>query len=202
MFGRYGRPIIEQRQVVEENGAGVTGLGRIAIAGGIAILLSVVSICARADDTVRFVALGDLPYTNSQAKDLEAEIKPKIQIGDFRSSFITATSRVAETIVTMMELQAAYNQIMSLLPGRVFFTPGDNDWTDCDRKKLDQPISELVRLAKLRDSFYSKPLAVANKMQATANGVSRECHVAISRRSIRDRTRCGHKQWSGRSEAG
>ena len=69
-------------------------------------------------------------------------------------------------------------------------------------EKLDQPISELVRLAKLRDAFYSKPLAVANKMQVQRQTGIRECHVAISRRSIRDRTRCGHKQWSGRSEAG
>ena len=150
---------------MEENGAGVTGLGRIAIASGIAILLSVVSICARADDTVRFVALGDLPYTNSQAKDLEAEIKPKIQIGGFPFVIHYGDFKSGGDDCNDAELQAAYNQIISLLPGRVFFTPGDNDWTDCDRKKLDQPISELVRLAKLRDAFYSKPLAVANKMQ-------------------------------------
>ena len=83
---------------------------------------------------MRFVALGDLPYTNSQAKDLEAEIKPKIQIGGFPFVIHYGDFKSGGDDCNDAELQAAYNQIMSLLPGRVFFTPGDNDWTDCDRK--------------------------------------------------------------------
>jgi len=150
---------------VERKGAGVKGIGRVAVTGGIAVLLSLVSISARADDTVRFVALGDLPYTNSQARDLEAEIKPRIRAGGFPFAIHYGDFKSGGDDCNDAELQAAYEQIMDLLPGRVFFTPGDNDWTDCDRKKLDRPISELKRLEKLREVFYSKPLSISDTMQ-------------------------------------
>jgi hypothetical protein len=40
----------------------------------------------------------------------------------------------------------------------VFYTPGDNDWTDCDRPATGQPASELERLDFLRQLFFGKPL--------------------------------------------
>jgi hypothetical protein len=39
----------------------------------------------------------------------------------------------------------------------VFYTPGDNDWTDCDRPKLPAPTSELERLAAVRRIFFGQP---------------------------------------------
>jgi hypothetical protein len=40
----------------------------------------------------------------------------------------------------------------------VFYTPGDNEWTDCDRPKLAEPKSELARLDAIRRLFFSKPV--------------------------------------------
>ncbi|MGK7874408.1 MAG: hypothetical protein AB4426_14190 [Xenococcaceae cyanobacterium] len=39
----------------------------------------------------------------------------------------------------------------------VFYTPGDNDWTDCDRQNLPMPTSELERLEAVRRIFFSQP---------------------------------------------
>src|SRR4029434_4150377 len=39
----------------------------------------------------------------------------------------------------------------------VFFTPGDNDWTDCDRKGVPNRMSELARLEAVRQIFFREP---------------------------------------------
>lgn len=105
-------------------------------------------------ERVRFLVIGDLPYNAEQARVLEAEIRPEIvkrkfpfviHVGDFKSGGWACSDR---------GLEAAHEQITSLLPGRVIYTPGDNDWTDCDRSKLGKPISELKRLRQLRDIFF------------------------------------------------
>ena len=99
------------------------------------------TVPAFAAEPVRFVVVGDLPYTAGQARILETEIRPAIQrgqfpfvihLGDFKSGGIDCTDD---------GLAAAREQIMSLIPDRVFYTPGDNDWTDCDRSKLRRPPS-------------------------------------------------------------
>jgi hypothetical protein len=38
----------------------------------------------------------------------------------------------------------------------VFYTPGDNEWTDCDRPQLPAPTSELERLAAIRRIFFGQ----------------------------------------------
>jgi hypothetical protein len=39
----------------------------------------------------------------------------------------------------------------------VFYTPGDNDWTDCDRLNLKVRKSELQRLEAIRNILFSQP---------------------------------------------
>jgi hypothetical protein len=41
----------------------------------------------------------------------------------------------------------------------VFYTPGDNEWMDCDRDKVPQAGSELARLDAIRRVFFSAPVA-------------------------------------------
>ena len=48
--------------------------------------------------------------------------------------------------------------ISQLIPDRVFYAPGDNNWTDCDHDRLSNPISELARLDRLRKVFFGQPL--------------------------------------------
>lgn len=118
------------------------------------------TVAAAAAEPVRFVVIGDLPYSADQYRTLETELRPGIakggfpfvvHVGDFKGGGVPCSDE---------GLERAYRQIMSLIPERVFYTPGDNDWTDCDRGKLNAPIWELKRLDRLREVFYSKSPAV------------------------------------------
>jgi hypothetical protein len=138
---------------------------RDVIAGGIASILLFLSLPTIAADVVRFVAIGDMPYTDAQAIDLDNEIKPKIRAGGFPFAIHYGDFKSGGDDCNGTELRAAYKQVMDLLPGRVFFTPGDNDWTDCDRNRLARPISELKRLAELREVFFGESLSIAESIQ-------------------------------------
>jgi len=113
-------------------------------------------------EPVRFVVLGDLPYSEDQARVLESEIRPAIAAGNFPFAIHLGDFKSGGADCTDTGMDLAHDRIMSLIPGRVFYTPGDNDWTDCDRDKLSNPISEIKRLARLRQVFYSKPVPVSD----------------------------------------
>jgi hypothetical protein len=70
-------------------------------------------------------------------------------LGDFKGGGEACTNELIEP---------RYEQLMKLRPGRVFYTPGDNEWTDCDRRKLKPRFSELERLDHLRDLIASRPM--------------------------------------------
>jgi len=44
----------------------------------------------------------------------------------------------------------------------VFYTPGDNDWADCDRPSLAGRQGEIERLQNLRNIFFSRPKNVSS----------------------------------------
>lgn len=140
--------------------------------GGRALLLlvalSLVATAAAAAENLRFVAIGDLPYYDKD-KDLPekqrywqhglftAVIAPAIRLagvhfvihyGDFQGG--------SEDCVD--DLDDKRRTIMALHDGPVFYTPGDNDWTDCDRMHLKNPVSALDRLVALRDVYFRSPL--------------------------------------------
>ncbi len=47
---------------------------------------------------------------------------------------------------------------MDLRPGWVFYTPGDNEWTDCDDLDWEPPLSALESLVYLRKLIASRPM--------------------------------------------
>ncbi len=105
-----------------------------------------------------FIAIGDTPYSDREAKRFKDEIPQAIarsnvpfvvHYGDFKAGNLTCTDEL------FVERRDA---ILGLHPGRVFFTPGDNDWTDCDRSHIATPISELDRLDRVRRLFFEQPL--------------------------------------------
>lgn len=113
-------------------------------------------------EPVRFVVIGDLPYSEDQARVLESEIRPAISAGNFPFAIHLGDFKSGGVDCTEAGLISAHDRIMSLISGRTFYTPGDNDWTDCDRDKLSNPVSELKRLARLRKVFYSEPVPVSD----------------------------------------
>ncbi len=130
---------------------------------------------AEALQPVSFVAMGDIPYLqwsedgktvvdDEQGRKLVREIIPAVKkakppfvvhYGDFKSGGASCTDTLfAERLA----------QIRALAPGRVIYTPGDNDWTDCDRDGLAPPMWELERLQALRrQAFRAEEMAAELK---------------------------------------
>ena len=130
--------------------------------GGLAltIVLSLAAMpsTAVAAEGLRFMVFGDAPYTPPQIKVLEDTVAPAIRkaeasflihLGDFKGGKESCTPILIDT---------RYEQLMDLRPGRVFYTPGDNEWTDCDRPKLEPPLPELKQLDYLRNLITSRPM--------------------------------------------
>ena len=124
----------------------------------IALSLAAMPSTTVAADGLRFMVFGDAPYTGTQIEVLKKTVAPAIQnaessflihLGDFKGGKESCTKPLIET---------RYNQLMNLRPGRVFYTPGDNEWTDCDRRKLKPRFSELERLDYLRNLISSRPM--------------------------------------------
>lgn len=144
----------------------------------IAMTLWLASSPANAQSAQQFLFIGDLPYSSGQAKRLTEVIGPAIKkarfpflvhYGDFKGGGIPCSE--AGT-------RAAYKQITGLMSGAagqpalgpVFYTPGDNDWTDCDRLfRHTGPggsKSELAQLDLLRRVFYLEfPLQLDKEWQ-------------------------------------
>ncbi len=124
----------------------------------IALSLAAMPTTAGAADGLRFMVFGDAPYTGKQIEVLENTVAPAIQnaavsflihFGDMKSGGESCTDAL---------IQERYDQLMDLRPGRVFYTPGDNEWTDCDRPEMEERFSELERLDFLRNLIASKPM--------------------------------------------
>ncbi len=111
------------------------------------------------DNKIRFAVIGDMPYSDSQHALLEApdgaiaaairEYNPPvlIHLGDFKKGRATCTNEL---------FKARYKQIHHLNPFKIVYTPGDNDWTDCDRFGMSTRYDELERLDFLRHLFFHK----------------------------------------------
>ncbi|MGK7929677.1 MAG: hypothetical protein AB4290_31285, partial [Spirulina sp.] len=93
-----------------------------------------------------FTAIGDMPYVKADKIALEREIPKAIQAAD--PPFVVHYGDLKGGGESCSEalLKQRRDNLYGLLPGRVFYTPGDNEWADCDRRSLSAPISELSQL--------------------------------------------------------
>jgi hypothetical protein len=104
---------------------------------------------------------GDFPYSDVQAQvgvpnlidDMnDADIKFSVQDGDLKAGSATANSQTPTTCADPLYVQAL--GFFNSLKKPAFFTPGDNDWTDCDRLSSG-PFDSLERLTHERTVFFS-----------------------------------------------
>lgn len=102
---------------------------------------------------VKFVAVGDMPYSNHEAQFLRTELKAAIAKADVPFVIHYGDFKAGNDSCTDESFIQAQQDIYGLHP-RVFYTPGDNEWTDCDRTGLASPQSELERLDTLRSLFF------------------------------------------------
>lgn len=103
-----------------------------AAAAGTALLFA--ATASHADDALRFIVFGDQPYSAHERAAL-GKLGSKIRAGENQPSFAinygdTKAGAEACTLEVLVENQQLIN---GLIDGPVFLTPGDNDWTDCDR---------------------------------------------------------------------
>ena len=106
------------------------------------------------------VILADTPYSNEEKEILQGpegmlyqlinKTKPSVvmHLGDFKAGGKSCTDKL------LNEHKALLAQTY---PGKVIFTPGDNDWTDCDRSSLFYSFDELERLDFLIKLIYQTP---------------------------------------------
>ncbi|MBI1366619.1 MAG: hypothetical protein GC153_11775 [Alphaproteobacteria bacterium] len=122
---------------------------------------------AESDRSFSFVVIGDTPYGDEDAAFLKNKVVPAIKnapypfvihVGDDKSGGAPCTDGYDRD-------QAAL--IAALKPKPVFYTPGDNEWTDCDRNPdpaTGRPMSELGRLSKLQSEFFSGDMKAPGAM--------------------------------------
>ena len=123
---------------------------------------------AGSQPVLTFAAYGDIPYMitlpNGRTDDqvLKEEIAPAlrqredipfvIHLGDLSRPEYSCTDE------WLRKTDAFWKQEI-IKP--VFYTPGDNDWADCDRKSLAERHSELQRLRRLREILFASPKTVS-----------------------------------------
>ncbi len=101
--------------------------------------------------TLRFFAVGDLPYLPAEADQLRdlfdravAEGTPfLIHVGDIKAGKAPCSDTNLFEIADIFRAQ----------PVPVVYTPGDNEWTDCHREDAGAH-DPLMRLARVREVFY------------------------------------------------
>jgi hypothetical protein len=107
------------------------------------------------DDTVTFAFIGDVPYTAAQTPlmpALTASINADPQVafvahsGDFKGGSDSCSDAA---------FQSTFAQFQTL-SDPFWYTPGDNDWTDCHRNSNGN-FNPADRLAKVRSLYFSKP---------------------------------------------
>lgn len=108
---------------------------------------------------LRFVALGDMPYQPDmiagpayrQLISLINDARPafSVHVGDFKDGYSPCTDLTYAS-------QAAYFQRFE---GALVYTPGDNDWLDCQRRGEDP----LQRLQALRQRFFAGPQSLGQR---------------------------------------
>lgn len=108
-----------------------------------------------------FAVISDIPYSDAEYAALEhpdgviakaiKTLDPPvlIHLGDFKLARAGCTDEL---------FKDRYRQIAQLHPHKTIYTPGDNDWTDCDRLtfSFSTRYDELERLEFLRQIFFNQ----------------------------------------------
>jgi hypothetical protein len=112
---------------------------------------------------------GDFPYSDQQAlvgvpnliADMNAQhLAFTVHDGDLKAGNGTPNSATPTTCSDALYLQAL--RFFNALEAPAIFTPGDNDWTDCDRPS-NGGFNSLERLDHERQLFFSTPYSLGQR---------------------------------------
>ncbi|MGO2130864.1 MAG: hypothetical protein ACTH4U_19205 [Pseudoalteromonas prydzensis] len=105
-----------------------------------------------------FLVMGDMPYTPIDALNLAPKGVLGSKINTTEHAFLLHVGDIksgAEPCTN--ELLTKNKQLLSALTTQPFiYTPGDNEWTDCDRANLTPRYDELERLVFLKSLMYDR----------------------------------------------
>jgi len=114
------------------------------------ILILSLNAFANQKNSISFLAIGDTPYTKEELHDLKNKIIPAMQKSNYPFVVVYGDILSGRESCTNELLITRLNTFYNIKKSRVFYTPGDNDWTDCDRSNKNKPFSEIERLNYIR----------------------------------------------------
>lgn len=118
------------------------------------------------------VVVGDMPYSDIEKQMLQGpngnlyhlinKTQPSmvLHLGDLKSGSVSCTNEI------LNEQKALLAQ---LYPNKLMYTPGDNEWTDCDRDSLTYSFDELERLDYLITLMYQTPPLLTKNLSNIAS---------------------------------
>ena len=115
------------------------------------------SVKPDAGDGFSVIVIGDAPYSKADEKML-AEALPLVRAGAYPFVIHLGDYKGGRTPCTSDHDDRFAALIAELAPTPVMYTPGDNEWTDCDRNKNPDTgvrYSDLDRLEIVRARFAS-----------------------------------------------
>ena len=138
------------------------GLGRVA---GCLATLCLLITGPRPSAAVQFAAFGDLPYDVTVSDDGRTDtsvylesIVPMLRDRDDVAFVIHYGDTGRPKSACSDDWLRAQRRLWSEgIRKPVLYTPGDNDWTDCDRKNVPNRVSEVERLEAVRRIMFSTP---------------------------------------------
>jgi hypothetical protein len=132
---------------------------RLALGLALTLALSAISASALAAQ-FSFGAFGDVPYNRDEEPQLVSMIAEMnhqplafvVHVGDFKDS----RSECSDALF------AQRREAFALSHHPFFYTPGDNEWTDCRRARW-APREPLERMEKLRQVFFTRDSSLGQR---------------------------------------
>src|SRR2546421_11621793 len=126
----------------------------------VAVLVLIVLCGSTPAAQFSFAAFGDTPYNREEEPQfitMMAEMNHQrvafaVHVGDFKDSQTACSD----------ELFKQRREWFGLAHHAFFYTPGDNEWTDCGRTSWGRR-DPLERLAKLRELFFSQDTSLGQR---------------------------------------
>jgi len=118
----------------------------------------------RSAEAFEFVVVSDMPYNDADAAFLRDEFIPAAKNGAFPFVIHAGDTKGGGEPCLPEYDEAQRDLINTFAPTPVFYTPGDNEWTDCDRRTNEETgarYSELTQLEQIREMFFSAPFSTA-----------------------------------------
>jgi hypothetical protein len=126
----------------------------------LALIALIVLSAPAASAQFAFGAFGDIPYNRDEEPQLVSIIAEMnhqplafaLHVGDFKD----ARSECSDALFS------SRRETFDLSHHPFFYTPGDNEWTDCGRARW-APREPLERLQKLRQTFFTRDVSLGQR---------------------------------------